>query len=292
MRHSDVERVTIGKERAQEWLLCVNEDKQRKRSKARIKQYCRVMNAGAWRPWVPVIAFNRKGELINGQHVLPAFLESDLKRLSVTVQRNLDADAYDAFDKNRTRSAADDLHAEGVGRTGEILPAATVIWQYERGLFDGLRYLNVKSGDEFPAPSEKVEIYHTHPGIVDHLHKSPSRSESYYSLGAMRAASWILHQYFPDTAPSFFRSFLQAIQIPTTDHPINRLRQELLNRRKDDKTLNAGKTLALIFKAFLLCRAKQLQIEGSLLKKNEPFPNIQAELFPDIHAEKTAKRIM
>jgi hypothetical protein len=292
MRPPDVQRATIGKERAREYLLCVNEEKQRQKNKSRVKVYCRVMNAGAWRPWVPMIAFNRKGELINGQHVLTAFVESDLKKLEITVQRNLDSDAYDAFDKNRVRSAADDLHAEGVERATQILPVASVIWQYERGLFDGLRYLNVKSGDEFPAPSEKAEIYRTHPGIVDHLHKSPSRSASYFSLGAMRAASWILHQYFPDAAPAFFRSFLQCVNIPTADHPINRLRQELLNRRKDEKALNAGKTLARIFKAFLLCQAKQ-PAEGALLKKNESFPDIRAGLFPDIHAEKTAaKRVM
>lgn len=271
-RKADIARVTLTRDKAREILLHVS-DVQRARSAAKVKEYARVMDAGDWKPWTALIALDRKNDVLNGQHVLAAFLESKLERLCVTISRNHETGDYAGFDKNRKRSAVDDLKYDGVELAGQIKPVATVLWQYERGLFDGTRYLTVRGGAEFPAPSEVVNTVKTHPHIQEHLHRSPVRGGGSYSIGALRAASWVLHQYYPEKAPKFFRSFIEGIDIPSLDHPIARLRQELFYMPKDKK-LFAGETLARIFKAWILYSRGQKVAGTSLLKKNEEFPDV------------------
>jgi hypothetical protein len=71
------EMVVIGlkeltRDEANECLLRVHDGHQRNLGEQVAARYATDMDAGYWVPGVPVIAFDGKGRLINGQHVLAA----------------------------------------------------------------------------------------------------------------------------------------------------------------------------------------------------------------------------
>lgn len=273
----NIKRVRITKERAKSWLQHVDPSQQRPTSKHWIEALGRVMNAGDYRNWIEDLAFDKLGRLINGAHTLNAFIDSDLEALAVNMSINHEPEDFDAYDKNRRKTLRDDLRHDGVAKAGDVASVISVVWQWERGLFDGMRYLTVRGGGQFPQSAEGRRVFAAHPGMTKHLYKNPVRTGCRYSLGAMRAGALIIHEEHPKKAAEFMEAFLAGAGIPTQDyhnHPVWRLRDELLNRSKDDKTLSAGDTLARFLKAFNLFMDKQSVTGRSLLAKGEAFPKL------------------
>src|SRR5262245_14369159 len=148
-KEPDVFYYAIDREEAAEWFQFCDPNHQRSRAKGRVDRLFGDMKDGFWQKWVPLVAFDKKGRLINGQHVLAAFLKSDLKEIVVKLEVGLPEEAIFAFDKTRKRSLADDLKIEGVQRSGEMGKIAQALWQYESGKFQGLKYWSARGGESF-----------------------------------------------------------------------------------------------------------------------------------------------
>lgn len=266
----------VTREQAVEWLKRVD-DRQRPMSKTHAGRFAIDINAGDWHDAVAHIAFDTKGKLINGQHVLNGLLLSKRKSLRVLVSLNYAPEAYAGFDKNRKRSAADDLKVMGVERSSEVASVLVALWKHEKGIFKGTNYLYGRGGAEFPTAAESIEAYRKHPGIQEHLFKNPFKGKG-PAIGAMRAGSYILHQIDEKRAKKFFTSLIEGTEIPTRDHPIGVLRDVFIHLDEKDSGPRAkpGLTLAYIFKAWLYYIRGQVVPPGPLLRKNEPFPEVMA----------------
>jgi hypothetical protein len=254
---------------AREWLIRVDGDYQRTMSPMVMIRYASDMDSGDWVPGCPMIVFDGKGRLINGQHVLSAFARSKLEKLLVVWQINRHPEAYMAFDHNRKRTPKDTLKWHGVDKPKETASAATVLWQYEQGFFRGKGYRSARGGDRFPTDAQIQSVVRTHPGLDKHLWKNPFRGKC-LSIGALCTASYILHNIEPAIAAKFFESLIEGINIPSTHHPVAVLRKAFLDLGEGERMRN-GETLARIFKAWNVY-IRGNSISGPLLKKDETFP--------------------
>ncbi len=259
----------ITRAQAVEYLKRVDPAMQRRMNVHVARRYARDMDAGYWIPGVAVVAFDRKGRLINGQHVLNALILSKRQTLRVIVSLNHEAGAFAGFDKNRKRSASDDLRVQGVDHAGLIASAATVLWQWENNEFSGEAY---RTGHpDRPTAAQVCELVKAHPGIDQHLYKNPFRGKG-LSLAGLRAASYILHGIDEKRAKVFFHSLIEGVGLPTPEHPIAVLRKRFIQMGEFEH-LRSGETLACIFKAWnAYVRGEDLS--SPLLRKGEPFPEL------------------
>jgi hypothetical protein len=237
-------------EDAREWLLRVPEY-QRNQKPRSLKDFEADMKEGYWIPGVAVIAFNDKGELINGQHVLVALVTSGVEKILCNVIINRWPDAYLGYDLGIPRRLADNLkgqtaHPEEAGR------ALHVICLWDRGTYDasdGKGYINAREGSVNLHGRRGRELLAAHPGLEQHLFPNPFRSnKGTRSVAAMHAASYRLHQIDYEKAMKFFEQFREGIGLSKGD-PVLALRQKFMNMEKDQRW-RSGPTLAHILAAW------------------------------------------
>lgn len=99
------ELVDITPEMAERWLE-KNVSHNRKVSMKKIDEYAIAMESGKWRTTHQGIAFDDKGNLLDGQHRLFAIYKSR-RTITMFVFRDMDPDNFHAIDVGRNRTAAD-----------------------------------------------------------------------------------------------------------------------------------------------------------------------------------------
>lgn len=118
-----------------------------------IKRYASDMAAGKWRVTHQGLAFDRRGNLLDGQHRLHAVILSQVTvRMAVT--RDLPADANDGLDSGLTRGVIDALHYRGIQTSMNAV--GIIRWMMFSGLFDGRKKIYEASR------SEKIEFFIKH----------------------------------------------------------------------------------------------------------------------------------
>lgn len=259
----------IDHDEANEWLLRVKVDFQRNLSESVVLRYATDMSEGYWIPGAQLIVFDSRGTLINGQHTLTAFVRSDLKTLAVIWEINRHPQAYMAFDHNRKRTARDTLKWNGVERPGEIQSAATALWQYENGCFAGKSYQSARS--RFPSDPQIQLTVKMHPGLGQHLWKNPFKGKE-FSIGALNAASYILHCHDKKRAQDFYERLIEGTNIPSKNHPVAALRRAFMDLAPKER-MRTGDTMARIFKAWNAFTRGE-EAPGQLIRKSEPFPEL------------------
>ena len=257
------EAQVINKNEAQDWLN-QTADFQRKVNN-KVSQYKRDMDGGKWIPWVAHIAFDKRGRLINGQHVLTAFLRSDLEELAVLVSTGHESDAYGGFDKNRTRSAADDLRTLGRDKATEIAKVGKILWQYFEGVFDGKGYMAARTAEKIPTPAETVETVEKFPGLENFLMKNPHPGTG-VALVELRAVAYLLHQWDRPKAEEFMEMVTHGIA-PSIQHPVAVLCRSI--RQSGGARWRHGETLAHVFKAW---KAYIGECPAANFRRGEAFP--------------------
>ena len=83
-------------------------------NKARVTAYANDMKRGAWQTNGESIKFNKKGELIDGQHRLSAIVLSNVE-VATLVLKDIDND-INLYDRGRTRDVKDALIIDGMSR--------------------------------------------------------------------------------------------------------------------------------------------------------------------------------
>lgn len=259
----------IDHDKGNDWLSRVEPDYQRNLAESVVERYATDMNAGNWIPGSQIIAFDSHARLINGQHVLVAFVRSDLKTLEVVWEINRHPQAYMAFDHNRKRTAKDTLKWNGVERPGEMQSAATALWQYEQGCFGGKSYQSARN--RFPTDAQVQHTVKMHPGLEKHLWKNPLKGKE-LSVGALNAASYILHSLDAKRAEKFYECLIENINMNSKHHPVNALIAVFKNLGPKER-MRTGDTMARIFKAWnAFVRGEE--VTGALLRKDESFPTL------------------
>jgi hypothetical protein len=102
--------------------------------KGTVTSYARDMKADKWIPTHQGIAFNDRGELIDGQHRLHAIIEAGVS-VRMLVTRGIQSEqgdmrTMDAVDRGAVRSVADQLHLQhGFRNAAQLAGCGTVIVQ-------------------------------------------------------------------------------------------------------------------------------------------------------------------
>lgn len=259
----------VDKETAQ-WLLDrVDEAHQRARRETTIRRYLADLQAGKWIPMTDVV-FDGKGHLIDGQHLLAAFIRSDLKTLTITFKLNPHPQAALAPDHGRKRSFGEDLKWQGYARGAETAPMLTVLYQEEMGYYKGTAYTAARAADQYPTAAQLMEAAKMHPDLDPHLRKPPKifRGRG-VPVAALWAASYQLHQIDYEKAKAFFTSLFEGTDIPPKS-PIKTLR-ECLEDRLGKKRLRNGEALAWVYKTWNAWLNDQV-LAKPIMKSKEPFP--------------------
>jgi hypothetical protein len=262
---------------AREWLLHVP-DYQRNRKSRSLQNFEMDMREGYWIQGVAVVAFNRDGELINGDHVLPALIASGLEKILCIVVINRWPNAYLGYDLGIKRSLTDNLKGE-TEKPNEAGKALSVLRMWDQGTYearDGKGYISAREGSVNLAGMRGRELLKATPGLLDHLFPNPFRSNrGERSVAAMHAASYRLHQIDPDMAEKFFERFREGTNLEIGD-PVHALRKKFMNM-EDGMRFRSGPTLAHILTAWNLFVAKEKCIVLPF-RMGQAFPKVSLPL--------------
>ena len=102
-------------------------DRQRSLSVAHVNTLASDMANGKWGEDVAAIAFDRDGNLVNGQHRLNAIVKSNMPQW-FWIRRGLPDDAILRIDQGRGRRAADQLKIQGVANATSVAAIASIMW--------------------------------------------------------------------------------------------------------------------------------------------------------------------
>lgn len=117
----------ITPQQADEWLKAKNYQDNRKLRASVVDRYARDMESGKWTTTHQGIAFNTRGELIDGQHRLAAIAKSGVS-ITLTVSTDVPCASFAHVDLGFSRTAQDVLRAEGdEWVTKEIIAIARLV---------------------------------------------------------------------------------------------------------------------------------------------------------------------
>lgn len=113
-------------------LLKYNIKGQRKLSAEAVEKYAGDMATDEWVFNGAPILFDKKNQLIDGQHRLNAIMEADEAQVVVIV-RGVDTDAMGTVDMNRRRSYADTIAMRGISHHADVAAIAGRNWYWFHG---------------------------------------------------------------------------------------------------------------------------------------------------------------
>lgn len=122
---------TITPKKAKEWLEKYNVANRVMRQ-GWVRTLAGHIKDNQWRVTGETIVFNKRGELVNGQHRLAACVESGVAIQSLVV-RGVDDDVYPWVDQGKSRTNGDHFSRQGIKNYNTIAGAARFIGCYEAG---------------------------------------------------------------------------------------------------------------------------------------------------------------
>lgn len=158
----EVVEVTPGKAQ----MLLAAMPPQRPLAASRVTQLAKAIRAGRWQVTHQGLAFDEKGQLIDGQHRLTACVEADMP-IRIVCAFNVPSSSVSAIDRGRIRVIADDLVMSGIvsssAHAQTMQAAARIIRQLEAGK---LPWVTAKDENPFTV-DDAISILNTHPKLED-----------------------------------------------------------------------------------------------------------------------------
>lgn len=255
--------VEVTPELAATWLESVPAFQREVRDQ-RVARYVRDMRNGKWTSSSDHIAFDRYGQLINGQHRLRAIVESGMT-FTMGVDYGLDDDAFGNTDTGYGRTFAQQL---GGIKYGTMLGSATrIIMAYE--------------ADGEPRNKNHRQLW-TNAEVRDYVLENQIALE-FAAAAAFRIAkavggivsSWLAFIYLTDKVSEkysweFYNSVLEGADLTAGD-PRLTLRNLLSKRVRAEAMANPGLQLGIMIKAWndwMVGNTRQILS----LKDGEDFP--------------------
>lgn len=202
--------------------------KNRRLSESTIKRYTRMMKEGRWVLSGDSIAFDKTGQLIDGQHRLQAVIRSG-KPQQMLVVSGLDSEVFLYKDVGKRRTAADVLSIEGhahatcLASTARLWHSFLVAGELTTTVFRGMKAEN----DEI---HQAVELF-------PDLHESANRAASLYNRATPKAIAptsllGILHMIYKrvdrKTCDDALEALCTGLNLQSKD-PITHLRNRFIN---------------------------------------------------------------
>lgn len=214
---------------------------------------------------VGVIAFDRDGRLIDGQHRLTAIRAAGVP-VPVIVLYGLDPDAFAVLDTGKKRGGADVLSIEGQACPDTLAGALAWQWRYESG--------EILSGNATPLPNDMIlGVLAGHPEMPESVAWARATGSRTVPASLLAFVHYQLAGISPDDAATFFDRVINGVGVAKDSHEF------LLRRRLDGligfrRSADYVEIAALIFKTWT--RVRLQEPVGTLLtwKQDEPFPEI------------------
>lgn len=269
----------ITPERAYDYLLLNRSDDdvgvdgrrgQRRLSRRLVLQLADAMKRNQWRFTHQGIAFDKDGNLVDGQHRLEAVLESDVP-IPVAVWRGVDPETFKVLDSGRRRNLSDVLHIQGEGNPSLLGSTLRIIhlWQ------------EVPDQTEWPkaviASDQILDTLEANPAVRDSLPYGSKVIKLSMTPTAGAAGHFLITDAWPD-AP--IDKFFDTLTTGWTEgmeegDPALRLRNYLLGQKVRRTTLNHNRrSNKAIFQLMLLIRMWNADCEGRKVRNvtwKEPF---------------------
>jgi putative intracellular protease/amidase len=217
------EFVTLTREVAWLWLDTTDVSN-RGVQQQRVHKYARRMMTDKWSTTGETIKFDPDGNLLDGQHRIWAFLETQFEEMEFLVMRGVPRESQVHMDTGSSRTTADTLSMRGIP-DGRLLSAAIkLVTQYEAGVTPG------GGGWRFQPDNEDVlDAVALRPNLrvsADYIATEPG-FKAFGKPSAMVFAHFITTSQNPAMAQSFWKRLLEADYRGQGD-PIMRLRERLL----------------------------------------------------------------
>jgi hypothetical protein len=263
--------VTVTRDMAWDWLSQTTM-KNRKVYQATVSRYARKMMTGKWEWTGEAIKLDDKGNLLDGQHRLWAFLETKADSAQFLVMYGVPHEAQKLMDTGRNRTPANTLEMEAIPHGTILAPAARLLIEYEAGHIPGSNQWRVR-----PDNRETLDLVNTRPDIqasVSHVVSHPEYKQ-FGRPSVLGFTHCVTMGIDPVEAEEFWRCIRDADYSGAGD-PVQRLRERLLITRAQAHT-RASETviIAYIFKAWNAhIRGRRMGILSWTSKgeKQEKFP--------------------
>lgn len=251
----------------------------------RVDQYARAMKAGRWIVNGETFAFDRVGQLFDGQHRLYAIVKADTPVTVIVVRGIRDLrDAQDTTDAGQSRQAAQQLALRGEAHSTVL--AAALRWNRELAALVGDE---ARPGNRSMGALEAKQELDLHP----HMRASVQLASNQLSKGVSRYPGGIaatLHYWFkheldePDDADAFWQLFHDLdlkeprVTVPV-DHPVGQLQRTLAAIRAESGKRKT--TLDYVWVSAVTIKAWNAWRDGTPIKnlrwrrggsRPEPFP--------------------
>ena len=217
------EFVTVTRDVAWTWLD-TTDIQNRGVQQQRVHKYARRMLTGKWATTGETLKFDPDGNLIDGQHRIWAFLETNFEEMEFLVMRGVPTEAQVHIDTGAGRTPADTLSMRGIPDGRLLASAIKLVNQYDAGATPGA------GGWRFQPDNEDVlDAVALRPDLrvsADAIASEPGY-KAFGKPSAMVFAHFITHTLNPTEAPIFWKRLLEADYQGQGD-PIMRLRERLL----------------------------------------------------------------
>ncbi len=263
-------KMLITPERAEAYLARMGAN--RTLNEAHADRLADDMRRGDWRQTYEAIRFNKKGELIDGQHRLSAVVRSG-KSLEFVVAGGLDAKAMAVVDTGRSRSFADVQAIAGEKNARKVAAVAKQVYYLDVG----------KATASGPAVSHSQleRTLRQHPGLRDAVEKVGAVS-GIQPHAQIAAVYCLAREKHPRKADQWLEA-LQEGEDLAKGNPALVVRNKLIsNRGGGSKMQLRGPAVAAFlikgWNAFLSneigLTISDLQWRHTKSKETEPFPDI------------------
>lgn len=238
---TDIERVDVTPEQAQQWLALNRHNRSLRERQADL--YAMDMASGDWRWTGETIKFANDGSLIDGQHRLRAVVIADVT-VPFLVVRGLEAVAQEDVDRGLPRKFYDVLRLRGEVNASLLSALVRRVNAWEKGY----------RRDISKAPATAAQMLRTleaHPDLRDFAREAHRISEGTDLSGSLISfAWWTTAQIDEEDAAFFFERFADGQNLIKGD-PIYELRRalRLLVENVRGQRSQAHK-LAITFKAW------------------------------------------
>jgi hypothetical protein len=221
-----------------------------------INQYARDIVNGEWLENGETIKFNKRGELIDGQHRLWAVIEAG-KPIYSLVARNIDPEAMLTVDSGMNRRFHDHLHiVHGIPNVHAIATAVRMQWYWEKSKWPiGRGRSHGRSVKMKPSHCELEACYERHPQLAGCVDKARLKPQ----IISRAILGWFLYQAIQVnvSAAEQFRTDLQDGAGLSKDDPVNKLRARMLINHGAREKLEPEVTVGFLFKCWHTRRKKK-----------------------------------
>lgn len=179
----------------------------------RVDRYARQMKAGNWRGGVADVIFMEDGSLVGGQHCVSAVAQSGVA-IDVTVKRGFTQDDLIAIDRGQTRTVKQWFDYNGVKNSSAMSAAANMVLKVEKGV----QFNNAHAAQQI-AEDEIWDFYQANEAAFVAAHELSNPVYSYFKKteAGWLTLAYLLYQYDPEEATSFFAGLIPSTPKPKGD---------------------------------------------------------------------------